>query len=111
MGALEWHLRPRPQSLWPADAAVAGHDAMLAASGITTVLDSWCVGDLGGDGFRADTLRSALHAIISAQTNGTAGSRVGCARRGFGSAIGQCLPRIGGDDPVRESGGVGRRTR
>jgi alpha-D-ribose 1-methylphosphonate 5-triphosphate diphosphatase len=68
--ALEWHLRPRPESVWPADAAVAGHDAMLAASGITTVLDSLCIGDLGGDGFRSDILRDALAAITSAQTNG-----------------------------------------
>lgn len=68
--ALEWHLRPRPQSLWPADAAVAGHDAVLASSGITTVLDSLCVGDLGGDGFRADILISALEAITCAQNHG-----------------------------------------
>ncbi len=68
--ALEWHLRPRPQSLWPADAAVAGHDAVLASSGITTVLDSLCVGDLGGDGFRADTLVSALDSITRAQQSG-----------------------------------------
>ena len=68
--ALEWHLRPRPQSLWPASAAVIGHDAVLAASGITTVLDSLCVGDLGGDGFRADTLIAALDAITYAQISG-----------------------------------------
>jgi alpha-D-ribose 1-methylphosphonate 5-triphosphate diphosphatase len=68
--ALEWHLRPRPQSLWPAAAAVIGHDAVLAASGITTVLDSLCVGDLGGDGFRADTLIAALDAITYAQISG-----------------------------------------
>lgn len=67
--ALEWHLRPRPKSVWPAAAAVAGHDAMLAASGITTVLDSLCIGDLGGDGFRSDILRAALEAITSAQMN------------------------------------------
>jgi alpha-D-ribose 1-methylphosphonate 5-triphosphate diphosphatase len=68
--ALEWHLRPRPESVWPADAALAGHDAMLAASGITTVLDSLCIGDLGGDGFRSDVLLDALRAITSAQTDG-----------------------------------------
>ena len=68
--ALEWHLRPRPQSIWPAAAAVAGHDAMLAASGITTVLDSLCIGDLGGDGFRSDILRKALDAITNAQMSG-----------------------------------------
>jgi alpha-D-ribose 1-methylphosphonate 5-triphosphate diphosphatase len=68
--ALEWHLRPRPQSMWPAAAAVVGHDAVLAASGITTVLDSLCIGDLGGDGFRADVLQSALEAIEFAQRSG-----------------------------------------
>ena len=68
--ALEWHLRPRPQSLWPAAAAVIGHDAVLAGSGITTVLDSLCIGDLGGDGFRADTLIQALDAITYAQVSG-----------------------------------------
>lgn len=68
--ALEGHLRPRPQSLWPADAAVAGDDAVLAASAITTVLDSLCVGDLGGDGFRADVLERAFAAIAAAQANG-----------------------------------------
>ncbi len=68
--ALEWHLRPRVESLWPASAAVVGHDAVLAASGITTVLDSLCIGDLGGDGFRADTLMSALAAITETQHRG-----------------------------------------
>ncbi len=68
--ALEWHLRPRPQSLWPADAAVIGHDAVLAASGITTVLDSLCIGDLGSDGFRSDVLQSALDAIENSKRIG-----------------------------------------
>jgi alpha-D-ribose 1-methylphosphonate 5-triphosphate diphosphatase len=61
--ALEWHLRPRPQSNWPAKAAVVAHDAMLATSAITTVLDSLCIGDLGSDGFRSDVLGDALKAI------------------------------------------------
>lgn len=65
--ALEWHLRPRPQSIWPAPAAVVGHDAVLAACGITTVLDSLCIGDLGSDGFRADILSSALSALDEAR--------------------------------------------
>ncbi len=69
--ALEWHLRPRPQSLWPAMAAVVGHDAMLATSGITTVLDSLCIGDLGSDGFRSDVLTDALSAIDENKRLGT----------------------------------------
>ncbi len=68
--ALEWHLRPRPQSIWPAAAAVIGHDAVLASSGITTVLDSLCIGDLGSDGFRSDVLQSALEAIENSKRQG-----------------------------------------
>jgi alpha-D-ribose 1-methylphosphonate 5-triphosphate diphosphatase len=68
--ALEWHLRPRLESIWPANAAVIGHDAVLASAGITTVLDSLTFGDLGGDGFRADTLLSALTAITETQQAG-----------------------------------------
>ena len=68
--ALEWHLRPRQQSVWPADAAVAGHDAALAACGITTVFDSLYVGDLGGDQFRSDILLAAVEAITRSQLAG-----------------------------------------
>ncbi len=68
--ALEWHLRPRKESPWPASAALVGHDAVLAASGITTVLDSLCIGDLGADGFRSETLISSVTAIESAQMSG-----------------------------------------
>jgi alpha-D-ribose 1-methylphosphonate 5-triphosphate diphosphatase PhnM len=49
---------------------VFGHDAVLASCGITTVLDSPCIGDLGSDGFRADTLISSLEAITHAQRSG-----------------------------------------
>jgi alpha-D-ribose 1-methylphosphonate 5-triphosphate diphosphatase len=72
--ALEWHLRPRPQSLWPAAPAVAAHDAMLASCGVTTVLDSLCIGDLGGDGFRPRVLSDAIEAITRIQHSG--GTRI-----------------------------------
>lgn len=68
--ALEWHLRPRPQSVWPEKAAVVGHDAVLASCGITTVLDSLRVGDLGSDGFRAEILFGALGAIAAVSDAG-----------------------------------------
>ena len=57
-------------TLWLDVAGRQWSPAMLAASGITTVLDSLCIGDLGGDGFRSDILRKALDAITSAQMSG-----------------------------------------
>jgi alpha-D-ribose 1-methylphosphonate 5-triphosphate diphosphatase len=44
---LERHLLPRNNADWPVMAAVVAHDAQLATSGITTVLDSMCVGTAG----------------------------------------------------------------
>ncbi len=68
--ALEWHLRPRLESIWPANAAAIGHDAALATSGITTVLDSLCLGDLGLDEFRSKTLGDAIEAITDIELAG-----------------------------------------
>ena len=45
---LERHVMPRPGVLWPLMPALAAHDAQIAAAGITTVLDSLCVGMSGG---------------------------------------------------------------
>ncbi|MDR3134806.1 MAG: alpha-D-ribose 1-methylphosphonate 5-triphosphate diphosphatase [Deltaproteobacteria bacterium] len=43
---LEKHLRPRPGLYWPEPgAAMEAHDAQLVSAGITTVLDSVCVGE------------------------------------------------------------------
>ena len=42
---LEKHLKPRPGVQWPALPALVAHDAQLAASGITTVLDAMRIGD------------------------------------------------------------------
>ena len=41
---IEAHYVPRPKVRWPMPAAVLAHDAQLAASGITTVLDALRVG-------------------------------------------------------------------
>jgi alpha-D-ribose 1-methylphosphonate 5-triphosphate diphosphatase len=46
---LEKHFSPRPGVQWPALDAVLAHDAQIAASGVTTVLDALAVGDIGGD--------------------------------------------------------------
>ncbi|MDR1312702.1 MAG: alpha-D-ribose 1-methylphosphonate 5-triphosphate diphosphatase [Deltaproteobacteria bacterium] len=43
---LEKHLKPRPGLYWPEPgAAMEAHDAQLVSAGITTVLDSVCVGE------------------------------------------------------------------
>jgi alpha-D-ribose 1-methylphosphonate 5-triphosphate diphosphatase len=43
---LESHLMPRPGVVWPSSlAALLSHDAQIAGAGITTVLDSLCVGE------------------------------------------------------------------
>jgi alpha-D-ribose 1-methylphosphonate 5-triphosphate diphosphatase len=44
---LERHMLPRNNADWPVMAALVAHDAQLATSGITTVLDSLCVGTAG----------------------------------------------------------------
>ncbi|MFG1923054.1 alpha-D-ribose 1-methylphosphonate 5-triphosphate diphosphatase [Cryptosporangium sp. NPDC048952] len=41
---LEYHFKPRPGTEWDAVPAVLAHDAQLAASGVTTVLDALRVG-------------------------------------------------------------------
>jgi alpha-D-ribose 1-methylphosphonate 5-triphosphate diphosphatase len=44
---LERHILPRQNAEWPVMAALVAHDAQVAAAGITTVLDSLCVGTMG----------------------------------------------------------------
>jgi alpha-D-ribose 1-methylphosphonate 5-triphosphate diphosphatase len=44
---LERHMLPRNNADWPVMAALIAHDAQLATAGITTVLDSLCVGTAG----------------------------------------------------------------
>lgn len=66
---LETHYSPRPRVRWNPAAAVQAHDAQIAASGITTVLDAIRVGmdentDLGADEMRllADAIAAGTHA-------------------------------------------------
>lgn len=44
---LERLLMPRAGADWPVMAALVAHDAQIAAAGITTVLDAFCVGTMG----------------------------------------------------------------
>jgi alpha-D-ribose 1-methylphosphonate 5-triphosphate diphosphatase len=68
--ALEWHLRPRPEALWPSLAAMIAHDAALASAGVTTVFDSLALGDLGSGSFRTGVLSDALASLDQARDAG-----------------------------------------
>lgn len=62
---LETHYAPRPKVRWNPIAAVQAHDAQIAASGITTVLDAIRIGldeqtDIGAEDMR--TLAAAIRA-------------------------------------------------
>jgi alpha-D-ribose 1-methylphosphonate 5-triphosphate diphosphatase len=67
---LERHLRPRPGVDWPNIAALLTHDRQIAASGITTVFDSLCVGVGDEKGGRAEALAKSLAAMEQAQADG-----------------------------------------
>jgi alpha-D-ribose 1-methylphosphonate 5-triphosphate diphosphatase len=57
---LERQVEPRRNARWPARSAFLAHDAQCAASGITTVLDALCVGDLG---FEENRERTCIEGI------------------------------------------------
>ncbi len=67
---LEKHFVPRPNTRWPGLAAMVGHDAQLAAAGITTVLDALAVGEAATGGDRLEN----LHAMASAVRDASARS-------------------------------------
>ena len=43
---LDKFFTPRPKVDWPAHSAMSSHDALMVASGITTVLDAVAIGDV-----------------------------------------------------------------
>ena len=60
---LEKHLVPRPGVLWNAHSATVMHDALCAAAGITTVLDSIVIGDMDQGGTRSQTQHVSIQAL------------------------------------------------
>ena len=66
----ERHLMPRPKVRWPELPALFGHDAEIAAAGITTVYDALGIGDVGFEGLRGQDMSSVLAAIDRAQAGG-----------------------------------------
>ena len=67
---LEVHLAPRPGAIWPTLPALLAHDAQIAASGITTVLDALRIGDRHSDTYRIDRVRETVGQIAEAQRQG-----------------------------------------
>ncbi len=57
---LERQVQPRSNARWPSRSAMLTHDAQCAVSGVTTVLDALCLGDLGFDKGRITTFRDGV---------------------------------------------------
>ncbi|MBV8911680.1 MAG: alpha-D-ribose 1-methylphosphonate 5-triphosphate diphosphatase [Acetobacteraceae bacterium] len=57
---LERQVHPRSNARWPSRSAMITHDAQCAVSGVTTVLDALCLGDLGFDKDRVTTFHNGV---------------------------------------------------
>ncbi|XXN65448.1 alpha-D-ribose 1-methylphosphonate 5-triphosphate diphosphatase [Enterobacter ludwigii] len=68
---LDKFFTPRPKVDWPAHSAMSSHDALMVASGITTVLDAIGVGDVRDGGHRLDNLTKMIDAIQDSNRKGT----------------------------------------
>ncbi|MFB4356560.1 alpha-D-ribose 1-methylphosphonate 5-triphosphate diphosphatase [Pantoea sp. BS_4] len=67
---LDKFFTPRPKVDWPAHSAMSSHDALMVASGITTVLDAIGVGDVRDGGHRLDNLSKMIGAIRDSNQKG-----------------------------------------
>ena len=57
---LERQVQPRSNARWPSRSAMLTHDAQCAVSGVTTVLDALCLGDLGFEKDRIMTFKDGV---------------------------------------------------
>ncbi|CSO05506.1 phosphonate metabolism protein [Shigella sonnei] len=67
---LDKFFTPRPKVDWPAHSAMSSHDALMVASGITTVLDAVAIGDVRDGGDRLVNLEKMINAIEETQKRG-----------------------------------------
>ncbi|MGE0972311.1 alpha-D-ribose 1-methylphosphonate 5-triphosphate diphosphatase [Klebsiella sp. WOUb02] len=67
---LDKFFTPRPKVDWPAHSAMSSHDALMIASGITTVLDAVAIGDVRDGGDRLENLEKMINAIEETQKRG-----------------------------------------
>ena len=63
---LDKFFTPRPKVDWPAHSAMSSHDALMVASGITTVLDAVAIGDVRDGGDRLENLEKMINAASTA---------------------------------------------
>lgn len=63
---VEQHYQPRPQRFWDPIPAVIAHDAQMAASGMTTVLDAMRIGSGPGENRISGNARTLVNAVIHA---------------------------------------------
>jgi alpha-D-ribose 1-methylphosphonate 5-triphosphate diphosphatase len=66
----ERHMMPRPKVRWPELPALFGHDAEIAAAGITTVYDALGVGDIDPEAMRGQHMAPVIAAIDRASAEG-----------------------------------------
>ncbi len=67
---LDKFFTPRPNVDWPAHSAMSSHDALMVASGITTVLDAVAIGDVRDGGHRLENLEKMINAVEETQKRG-----------------------------------------
>ena len=68
---IEAHFQPRPSRFWDPIPAVIAHDAQMAASGMTTVLDALRIGTGPTDGNQmAQKARTLIDAVVHAADSG-----------------------------------------
>lgn len=67
---LDKFFTPRPKVDWYAHSAMSSHDALMVASGITTVLDAVAIGDVRDGGDRLENLEKMINAIEETQKRG-----------------------------------------
>ncbi len=67
---LDKFFTPRPKVDWPAHSAMSSHDALMVASGTTTVLDAVAIGDVRDGGDRLENLEKMINAIEETQKRG-----------------------------------------
>lgn len=67
---VESHYQPRPKRFWDPIPAVIAHDAQMAASGMTTVLDAMRIGSGPGENRISGNAHTLVSAVIHAAESG-----------------------------------------
>ncbi len=75
---LDKFFTPRPKVDWPAHSAMSSHDALMVASGITTVLDAVAIGDVRDGGDRLENLEKMINAVEETQNAASTAPSTAC---------------------------------